>query len=88
MKAGQNSCFNAVLNHGLIIQVYDDEMAYNRLLINYMLNSPRYSALDITRNISMMKENMNQYIDSIYQSTSVEQKKILDVVKESLKCRN
>ena len=52
-----------------------------------MLQSPRYSSLDISRNISRMNENMLPYIDSLYNQCSNEQKKVLDEIKDVLNCR-
>ena len=88
MKAGNINWISAVFYHGLYIKISQEETMFHQLLINYMLNSPRYSSLDILRNITMMKENMVPFLDLIYPNCSVEQKKIIDDVKHTLELKS
>ena len=83
LKSGQSSWIKALEYHGLSVPDNDSVFAYYKLLISYMLDSPRYSHHDIVRTISMMNYDMTEYLHQIMANSSdVQKKKIAEIIKE------
>ena len=88
MKAGQTTWMKALEYHGLSLPDDDEVMKYNRLLIKYMLNCSRYGEYDISRLISMMNEDMTDFLDELKRNVPQDQKELINKVFDILKCQN
>ena len=88
IKAGKKTWVEALEHHGLCLPDDDDVTKFNKLIVKYMLNSSRYSDYDISRTISMMNEDMTNYLINLKDSISNEQKSIIERVIDILNSKN
>ena len=65
MKTNKDSCAKALEFHGISIPDDDQLLHYYKLLIKYMIASPRYNDYEITRYISLMNYDMKPYLRSL-----------------------
>ena len=65
MKANKDSWAKALEFHGISIPDDDQLLHYYKLLIKYMIASPRYNDYEITRYISLMNYDMKPYLRSL-----------------------
>ena len=77
IKAGQDTWQKALEFHGLSFPENDHIFQYYKLLIKFMLDSPRYSIHEIARTISMMNFDMKEYLEDLKDKLTNEQKQIV-----------
>lgn len=80
MKANQETWEKALEYHGLKIPDNDGMLSYYQLLIDYMINSPRYGTKDILRNISMMNYDMLFYFSQLKEKVGLREKREIDEI--------
>lgn len=89
MKVGKETWLEALEYHELSYPDDDGMLQYYKLLILYMINSPRYSETDICRNIFMMNYEMISYLEEIKEDQNSDcQIKIDRIIQELRKIAN